>query len=511
MSFESILFESAADRSAIEKSEMPSFFTDLNLDQIVEAVVKGKQEYDLKPFFWSPLTYTGAIAYRHEVMRELEEPEPERLTQAFAKQMHMMRDYLLRSERLHYLLQRQRWFLDAVNTYCDAVTSLLGGLSTASLKSRGLLAFLEYLKLYEASEAFQSLRQETKRLEDELNAIDYRIAVKGKSITVRKSESEVDYSALVQKTFETFNQGETRDFRARFSESPEMNDIEAHILELVATLHRETFNDLDAYFQKTKDFVDGRIEDFDREVQFYLAYLEFIGSLKDKGLAFCYPGVSETSKEVSSIDGFDLALANKLLPEDTPVVCNDFYMKGNERVFVVSGPNQGGKTTFARTFGQLHYLASLGCPVPGKEARLFLCDNIFTHFEKEEEAEDLKSKLEADLIRIHSLLSEATPRSIVIANEILTSTTPTDAVFLGKKVLESLSRLDLLCVWVTFIEELATYNEKTVSMISMVTPEDPAIRTFKILRAPPPGLSYAAAIAEKHHLTYRSLKERIKP
>jgi DNA mismatch repair protein MutS len=122
----------------------------------------------------------------------------------------------------------------------------------------------------------------------------------------------------------------------------------------------------------------------------------------------------------------------------------------------------------------------------------------------------LRSRLEDDLTRIKGILDEATSRSIVIANEILTSTTLNDAVFLGKRVMESLSQLDMLCVWVTFVEEIASYNEKTVSMISMVAPEDPALRTYKILRRPPHGLSYAAAMAKKYGLTYESLKERIK-
>ncbi len=511
MSFPSILFERPQDFINEQQLDAPGFFVDLNLDQIIAAVTAGRDEYNLKPFFYFPLNRTDEIEYRHEVMQDLENVTLFEHVKSFSQKMRAMRAHLSQANALYYNYQKEAWFLDAVEIYCDAVNCFADDLSNVALKSRGFLAFREYLVNYVGSDRFASPLAETKRLKDDLAAAKYCVLIKGDGFKVQRYESESDYSADVEETFEKFKQGAVKDYRVKFSWLPQMNHIEAKILDFVAQLYPDTFSNLDSYCTGNGNFVDEAVAAFDREIQFYVAYLEHMAILKRAELKFCYPRVSNNCKEVYDCEGFDLALAHKLVGKNSSIVCNDFYLKDKERIFVVTGPNQGGKTTFARTFGQLHYLAAIGCPVPGREAKLFVFDRLFTHFEREEDIKNLRGKLQDDLVRIHGILNQATSSSIIILNEIFTSTTLQDAIFLSKNVMEKIIELDLLCVWVTFIDELASFGEQTASMVSSIVPENPALRTFKILRRPADGLSYAMSIAEKYRLTYEILKERVKP
>ncbi|MEY8764746.1 MULTISPECIES: MutS-related protein [Clostridium] len=341
------------------------------------------------------------------------------------------------------------------------------------------------------SDNFTTLQSETEVLKAELATVHYCMLIKGTTIKVQKYDDELALTPKIEKVFQRFACGAAKFYTKDASDKSYSEHVEAGVLNLVAKLYPNIFLDLSNYCIKNMNFVNQKIFVFSREIQFYIAYLEYIKHFKRAELSFCYPHMSLRCKEVNSIKSFDLALADKLIAHNQPVICNDFYLKDRERVIVVSGPNQGGKTTFARTFGQLHYFGSLGCPVPGKEAQLFLFDNIYTHFEREENIQNLSGKLQDDLIRMHDILEHATKDSIIIINEILSSTTLKDAVAIGEKIMDSILQLDSLCIWVTFLDELASYNKKIVSMISTVLPEDPARRTYKIVRGPADGLAYA--------------------
>lgn len=510
MQFFSILFKNSVDCLNNETIEAPAFFADLNLDQIIDAITANWQEYNIKPFFYASLKDIDSIIYRQEIMQDLDNINLLENIKEFSEKIRLMREYLAQADKLYYKYQKERMFLDAVEIYCSAVNKLTQDLLDKDLKSRGFLDFKKYMVNYIESDCFRMLLQETEQLEADLAKVNYNIHIKGNCIKVGKYENESDYSAEIMEVFSKFKQEAAEEHKFKFYESLSMNHVEAGILELVAKLYPDTFLSLSNYYVKNINYMDKTVGDFDREIQFYVSYLEYIAVIKQAGLKLCYPFITNTDKNIYDFEGFDLALANKLISQNSHVVCNDFYLKEKERIIVVSGPNQGGKTTFARTFGQLHYLASLGFLVPGREAKLFLFDRIFTHFEKEENLKNLSGKLQDDLIRIHEILNEATPDSILIMNEIFSSTTLKDAIFLGKRVMKRIIELDIICVCVTFIEELACLGEKTVSMLSTVAVENHSQRTYKILRRPADGLSYAISIAEKYRLTYDCLKERIR-
>jgi len=497
------------------KQEQPVCFPDLNLDQVITAITASKKDYDLKALFCTPLADRSSILYRQDVMCDLENPALFAQTNTFSKKLFDLNrsiDSLINRSPGPFsgigYLDKGR-FLEAVKSYCGTVTDFAEVLDATVLRSAGLLAARGFFQIYVRSESFAVLQTDTAATKQTMSTVRYCMLIKDGTIRVQKYEGETNYTDEIVSTFEKFNEGAVESYLQKIPDEPYAAHIEEGVMGLLSGLFPNAFATLDGYFSKHIGFLDKTILAFALNVQFYSAYLSYIFGMKKAGLPFCYPKIVTEDKEIVSNGGFDIALAAKLTGQGIPVVQNDFYLSGPERAIIISGPNQGGKTTFARAFGQTHYLASLGCCVPGTDTSLYLFDQIFTHFEVEEKVESLNGKLQDELIRVHSILEQATDHSIVIINEIFASTSLSDAVFIGKRLMKKITDAGMLCVCVTFLEELSRLNDATVSMVSTVVPETPEKRTFKIMRKPTDGLAYAMFIAGKHSLTYEAIRGRL--
>jgi energy-coupling factor transporter ATP-binding protein EcfA2 len=494
----------------VDDRREPAHFSDLNLYQVGANVTAGKDRYRLVPFFHLPMADCAGVAYRQEAFTELERADVRAVVDAFA-QRDVVAKYTSRVQGLrrdgldfgHY--HRARSFLNAAEAYCEAVSALAAGLADGNVCSRALIGLRDYLTGYLGGAEFTAMRAEVRRLEDGLDAVRYCVVVKGDRVTVGRYSGEADYSEQVAETFERFVQDAQTDYRDVRSGWREEEFAELAVLDMVAKLYPDLFAALDGFCTRYGAYLDETVAQADRELQFYLSYLDYIAPLRAAGLPFDYPRMSTESKDEQALDTFDVALAAQLTAQDVRVVCNDLTLHDPERILVITGPNNGGKTTLARAFGQVHYLASLGCPVPGREVRLFLCDQIFTHFERQEDVATLSGKLQEELDRLRADLDRASPASVLILNEVFNSTTAADAAFLSHEILQRIRKLGALAVCVTFLDELSTLNDTTVSMVSQVSAQDPAVRTHKVIRIRADGRAYARAIAKKYGLTHDQL------
>lgn len=512
--FYSILFPTREQHGKPRQIIAPTCFKDLNLDQIFAPILKAKKDFELASFFYTALHDPEVIQYRQDVMHELENDELRALFIESSKTLHDLGRYMISirssltsndSYENNYLVRGR--MLDYADKYCLTISTLADELAKLSLHSEGLHSLAEYLSAYCTSEGYIGLRAHIDHLRNEFATVEYCMLIKSGAIRVRKYEGQYDHSQQILTTFEKFRQGDVKDYRQKLPEEPYAAHVEIAVLEMAAKIYKGIFADLKGFCSNHLHFDDETILRFSREIQFYLSWFDYIQPLRVAGLPFNYPKLCDTAVHLYNVDGFDLALAY-ITQKQT--VTNDFMLQAPESTIVVTGPNQGGKTTFARAFGQIHYLASLGLCVPGREAALYLCDDIFTHFGRKEDLYTLNGRLQDDLVRLHELLSKATSRSVIIVNEIFSSTTLSDALSLGRHMMDAILALDVPTVVVTFLDELATYGPKTISMMSTVKKDDPSERTYKIVRKPPDGLAYAVCIAGKHDLTYEQLSRRLK-
>ncbi len=552
MQFHSILFDTKVKTDTYAPDS--TLLKDTNLDQIIKTIISHKKDFDIEHFFYLLCDNIKTINYRQNVIKDLQRDKFYVKVDEFSQKILKTKRYQKIIKKFDEEIYKKSWFFQMVVEFNKAVLEFLSVLNKSNITSEGFTLLKKYITNYIKSDDFISMQKDMHSLQEELSSITYDITIDGLTFRVKRYENEENYAKDVSELFKEFEQNEQYETliskntnenknhegfscqRQSFSErnfgwnsfpikrrllnekiechyekNRGTNHVNAKILEFVSKLYPETFKKLDDFYKKHADIIDETILTFSQEVQFYISYINYIEDIKDNSIDFCLPKLQTEEKTVDVKKGFDLALAYNLRNKNEKTVTNDYLFTNGKRIMVVSGANQGGKSTYARAFAQIAYLSKLGLLVPAKEANLYLFDKIFTHFEKEEKVFSLKSKLQEDLTRVHQILLSSTPKTLIILNEIFSSTSFRDALFLSREIINSIDKLDAFCIWVTFIEELNQMSDKCISMVSQVDMNDINKRTYKILPKEADGKAYAATIADKYHLNYEQILQRIEP
>ncbi|MEU8899387.1 DNA mismatch repair protein MutS [Nocardia sp. NPDC048505] len=478
---------------------------DLRLDQVIPAIVGSPDDYDLAALFRRPVRDHDTVRYRQEVFADLAHNETRAVFDNFAAGLRRMRRRRADAARLQDPRQRQRWHLDAAADYLTVLAAMAQALPSLPLTSRALRNWRDVVVEAVAGPEITGLTADVRAVQQALAAVRYSIRILDTAtLAVGPADGKSDYTATITDLLARFGAGPPPPSPAQ-PQWPDMNQMEEQILDRVAALAPEAFGLLADFADRHPEFADPAVVTFDREIHFYLRYLDFLTTL---AAPTCLPRIVDAHGGIGAEAAFDVALASK--PGRTePLVCNDFELSGPERVLVVTGPNQGGKTTFARMIGQLTYLAALGCPVPARSARLSLPDRLMTHFERAEQATDADGRLLAELERVRETLAHATPDSLLILNESFSSTSTLDGARISGQILDRIIEAGSVAVWVTFFVELAAARPETVSMVAGTEPDDPARRTFRIVRRAADGQAHAVVLAERYGLTYDLVTARV--
>jgi len=207
----------------------------------------------------------------------------------------------------------------------------------------------------------------------------------------------------------------------------------------------------DALRQSTEHVLDFFIQ-LRAELAFYLGCLNLRTGLNGRGFETSLPEPKPASEpSLSALGLYDPALA---FIAGGGVVPNDLAAAGKELV-VITGANQGGKSTFLRSIGLAQLLMQAGMFVPATEFSATVATGIFTHFKREEDKTMTRGKLDEELNRMSRIVDQIRPGGILLCNESFASTNEREGSEIGHQVIGALNEVGVKVLLVTHLFDLS--------------------------------------------------------
>ena len=485
---------------------------------------------DLDEFFTTDI---DVIKYRMEVFSDmLECPE---ITKTLNKLIPILTD-IMELRRLEADNGDTASYLESITEielYISCIETLYEGLSSVKnkLSSTSLKALAERIEELATSEYYTELNSKLSELTNRVREI--------KSVTIGvnlDAQLRPSSAGVLSINSESFRSGDVIDkiLRLNFKDDEytciadlvpfgkKQSENQKTALSLafnsaINEVYKQSLRSwkkiVQAYVLENTDFLINLMP----EIEFIVKGTEFMRQLKDRGCALCIPTIVEAENICFNAKGlYNPCVALKV---DDEIVTNDIdFDSNNALIYVLTGPNRGGKSVITCAVGISQALAQLGMFVPADTATMSVSDGIFTHFPTGADDTIDKGRLGEECARLGEIFDCISKYSLVLLDESLSSTGSYEASYIAAEVLAGFSHVGCRTLFSTHLHELAaeidSINERAKStggaqIDTLVAGIEEGKRSFKIVRAKPDGKSYARDIANKYGLSYESILKKI--
>jgi len=229
-------------------------------------------------------------------------------------------------------------------------------------------------------------------------------------------------------------------------------DRDEHGLESLAELRGRGIASLASALAQSTDHILGFFGMLRSELAFYVGCLNLHEDLAARGASTCFPEPRPPEElELRARALYDVPLVFHL---DSPVVGNEVDAAG-KRLVLVTGANQGGKSTFLRSVGVAQLMSQAGMFAGAASLRTSLSSGVFTHYKREEDASMTHGKLDEELARMSELADLIRPGAVLLCNESFASTNEREGSEIARQVVRALVESGVRIVFVTHLFDLA--------------------------------------------------------
>ncbi len=499
------------DNKSVEDLDMTRIFDkheDVMTEWLMDMIRKMPVELDV-------------IQYRQEIMRDFDQNSQLlnkfiEVGQSFYETRNMIKFAFERDHTLYNVLKR----VEDSELILDGLNSLLKAMEGASLSSRGLRAFKSLVKELMASELYKAYERDLESIRNKATIRSLKLGLNldqdmnpVEAIVLTLEEETFIYTRPMKRVAKVFEYGigELKKIPRRIF-APEtvipkdnLNALEKIISPAMGQLLKfiDTFNDaLLEVFEPLKE-----------ELSYYSLGMKLKNSLNAMGhpvTQVSYTGGSDYYLHHL----YNANLAYHLQATGERLVYNDVKWS-DSHMYILTGANRGGKTTYTQALGQINWLGALGFFVPARSAKLPVIEGLYLHFPIEEKETVLYGRLGEECQRFSEMFGSMTKDSLLLMNESFSGTSHSESLEIATAALKATAQIGLRGVFNTHLHELArdiedlnqSVSQDSFSFTNLVSGSDDDRQSFIIQEGEPLGKSYAHDIAVKYGISYEQLME----